>query len=142
MDGARVLDLYAGTGALGIEALSRGAAEAQFMEVDPVRCEYIRESVRSFGFADRSRVTRGDVSRMLQRIRGRYDLVFVDPPYAVDPWGAVMRGLQDRELLEGGALVVAEHAKSRGLADRYGDLEIWKRRQYGDSMVSIYRNGA
>ena len=142
VDGARVLDLYAGTGALGIEALSRGAAEAQFMEVDPIRCEYIRQSVRSFGFADRSRVTRGDVGRMLQRIGGRYDLVFVDPPYAVDPWGAVMQGLQDWELLEGGALVVAEHARSRELADCYGSLEIWKRRQYGDSTVSIYRNGA
>ena len=142
VNGARVLDLYAGTGALGIEALSRGAAEAQFIEVDPMRCEYIRESVRSFGFADRSRITRGDVNRVLQRIAVRYALVFVDPPYAVDPWDAVMSGLQDRELLECGALVVAEHATSRDLADRYGGLEIWKRRRYGDSTVSIYLNGA
>lgn len=142
MNGARVLDLYAGTGALGIEALSRGAAEAQFVEVDRMRCEYIRESVRSLGFAAQSRITRGDVKRVLQRIAGRYDLVFVDPPYAVDPWEAVMRGLQDQELLECGTLVVAEHASSRELVDRYGGLEIWKRRRYGDSTVSIYLNGA
>lgn len=142
VNAARVLDLYSGTGALGIEALSRGAAEAQFVEVDPMRCEYIRESVRSLGFADRSRITRGDVKRALQRIAGRYDLVFVDPPYAVDPWEAVMRALQDQELLECGALVVAEHASSRDLADRYEGLEIWKRRRYGDSAVSIYLNGA
>lgn len=142
VNGARVLDLYAGTGALGIEALSRGAAEAQFVEVDRMRCEYIRESVRSLGFAAQSRITRGDVKRVLQRIAGRYDLVFADPPYAVDPWEAVMRGLQDQELLGCGTLVVAEHASSRELADRYGGLEIWKRRRYGDSTVSIYLNGA
>ena len=59
VNGARVLDLYAGTGALGIEALSRGAASAEFVESDPARCQYIRRAVDDLGFADRSRIARG-----------------------------------------------------------------------------------
>lgn len=141
VEGARVLDLYAGTGALGIETLSRGAASVEFVESDAMRCRHIRRSVEAFGFAERSRVTHGNVERVLRTIRARYDLVLVDPPYGADPWEMVMRSLLEREALEAGAVFVAEHAKTHELADAYDGLEIWKRRQYGDTAVSIFRNG-
>ena len=64
-----------------------------------------------------------------------------DPPYRVDPWETVMTGLLEREALEVGAVVVAEHAKTFEMADAYGELIIWKRRRYGDSAVSIFRYG-
>ena len=141
VNGARVLDLYAGTGALGIEALSRGAASAEFVESDPARCGYIRRAVEDLGFADRSRIARGRVERVLRTIKARFDLVLADPPYGIDPWDMVMTSLVERETLEEGAVIVAEHAKTYEMADSYGGLNIWKRRRYGDTAVSIFRNG-
>ena len=141
VDNARVLDLYAGTGALGIEALSRGAASAEFVESDPARCGYIRRTLQDFGFADRSRVTRGRVERVVSNIKARFDLVLADPPYGIDPWNTVMTSLLEREALEEEAIIVAEHAANCEMADGYGDLNIWKRRRYGDTAVSIFRYG-
>ena len=138
VNGARVLDLYAGTGALGIEALSRGAESAEFVESDPNRCRYIRRAVEDLGLADRSRITRGKVERVLQTMRERFGLVLADPPYRADPWDMVMNGLQGGESLERGAVIVAEHAGTYEMEDRYGDLVIWKRRRYGDTAVSIF----
>lgn len=136
------MDLYAGTGALGIEALSRGANSADFVESDAMRCKDIRDSVKEFGFAERSRVIRGSAERILGTIDGQYDLVFADPPYKTGPWEAVMQRLQARELLEKGAVVVSEHAQTYEIDDQYGGLEIWKQRRYGDTTVSIFVNGA
>ena len=87
VNGARVLDLYAGTGALGIEALSRGAASAEFVESDPTRCQYIRRAVEDLGFADRSRITRGRVERVLRTIRARFDLGAGRPALPARPVG-------------------------------------------------------
>ena len=141
VNGARVLDLYAGTGALGIEALSRGAAAAEFVESDPARCRYIRRAVEDLELAEQSRITRGKVERVLQTVKARFDLVLADPPYRIDPWETIMTSLSERELLKQGAVIVAEHSKTYEMADSYGDLNIWKRRRYGDTAVSIFRNG-
>ena len=139
--GARVLDLYAGTGALGIEAMSRGADSAEFVESDSTRCTYIRRTVEDFGFAERSRIIRGRVEKVIHTLQARYDLVLADPPYGIDPWEMLMEGLQERNTLEEGAVVVAEHGKAYEMADSYGGLNIWKKRRYGDTAVSIFRNG-
>ena len=141
VNGARVLDLYAGTGALGIEALSRGAASAEFVESNSTRCGYIRRTVEDFGFTERSRITRGRVEKVLRTVRAQYDLVLADPPYGIEPWDTVMESLTERNTLEEGAVIVAEHANTFEMADNYGDLNIWKRRRYGDTAVSIFRNG-
>ena len=138
---AKVLDLYAGTGALGIEALSRGADTAEFVESNPKTCSYIRRNVEDLGFAERSRVTRGRVERVIRTLRSRYDLILADPPYRSDPWGELLDGLHREGILEEEAIVVAEHASRHEMADSYGDLNIWKRRRYGDTTVSLYRNG-
>lgn len=136
------MDLYAGTGALGIEALSRGAAWADFVESDATRWRDIRDSVQEFGLAERSKVMRGKAVQILGTVERRYSLVFADPPYKTDPWDVVMERLQEQELLVEGALVVTEHANTYEMADRYGGLEVWKRRRYGDTVVSIFINGA
>ena len=139
--GAKVLDLYAGTGALGIEALSRGADTVEFVESNPKTCGYIRRNVEDFGFAERTRITRGRVERVIGTLRTRFNLVLADPPYRSDPWEELLEGLQKGSILEEGAIVVAEHASRHEMADSYGDLSIWKRRRYGDTTVSLYRNG-
>ncbi len=141
VEGATVLDLYAGTGALGIEALSRGAESAVFVESDATRCWDLQESVREFGFAEQSRVIRGKVERAIETVDRSYGLAFADPPYKTDPWNTLFGSLQARGILSENALVVAEHASIYEMDDRYGGLEIWKRRKYGDTAVSIFVNG-
>jgi 16S rRNA (guanine966-N2)-methyltransferase len=85
LDGARVLDLYAGSGALGLEALSRGAASADFVELNPPSLRALEANVAALGVEERVRIHRGDAIRFAQRLApGAYDLAFADPPYDRD----------------------------------------------------------
>ena len=139
---ARVLDLYAGTGALGIEALSRGAAWADFVESDARRSRRINESLRELELADCAKVYRMHVERVFNVLPGGYDIVFADPPYASDPWGPLLERLGKGDLLNDGAIVIAEHSPRSELADGYGDLARASQRRYGDTAVSRYTTGA
>jgi 16S rRNA (guanine(966)-N(2))-methyltransferase RsmD len=135
-DGGAVLDLYAGTGALALEALSRGCARAVCVEADRFAADVIAENAAACGFAGRVEVRRGRVAEVLPRLtRGAFTLAFVDPPYEEGPEGALA-------LLEGvlapGARVVAEHDARRPPADRYGALAVADRRRYGGTGISIY----
>ena len=140
--GARVLDLYAGTGALGIEALSRGASRADFVEVNSRRCQAIRESLREMGLAEKGHVYRARAEKALHQVEDGYDLVLVDPPYNLDPWDLLMHQLDSGQLLNEDALVVAEHHQKSSLAETYGQLVQITSRRHGDTSISIYRAGA
>ena len=106
---ARVLDLYAGTGALGIEALSRGAAWAAFVEANGRRAQRIRESLRELSLTEKSSVHQSKVEDALDTMPGRYDVVLADPPYRMRGWDRLMIRLSEGELLEEGANIVIEH---------------------------------
>ncbi len=135
-DGGEVLDLYAGTGALALEALSRGCARAVCVEADPAAVEAIRRNAAACGFADRVDVRRGRVEDTLGRLpREAFALAFVDPPYAEGPGGALAR-LGD--LLVRGGRAVAEHDTRAPPPDRFGALALADRRSYGDTGISIY----
>jgi 16S rRNA (guanine(966)-N(2))-methyltransferase RsmD len=135
-DGGAVLDLYAGTGALALEALSRGCARAVCVEADRAAAELVRRNAEACGFGDRVEVRRGGVLDELPRLpRGAFALAFVDPPYEEGPEGALAR--LDGVLAPGGR-VVAEHDASRPPADRYGALALVDRRTYGGTGISIY----
>jgi 16S rRNA (guanine966-N2)-methyltransferase len=145
LDAARVLDLYAGTGALGIEALSRGASEAVFVDRSPAALSAVRENLVLTDMNDRAGVERSDIRRFLERepVRsGGFDLVFLDPPYEaghaeLDP---VLALLGAKPLLREGFTVVL----SRG--SRSSNLVIplhWfvaRRLSYGDSVVTLFRS--
>ncbi len=136
---ALALDLYAGSGVLGLEALSRGAAGAVFVEADARRCRHIRDALEALGLADRSSVHNGRVERVLGTLSGRgFGVAFADPPYALTDWQPLMGLLNRAGLLAEGAVVVAEHRHDTGLADEYGGLELLTRRRYGDTAISIY----
>lgn len=136
---AQVLDLYAGSGVLGLEALSRGAAYALFIEADARRCRSIREALATLALTARGSVRNGRVERVLDTLAGKYGLVFADPPYAQSDWQPLMRRLNRGGLLANDAIVVAEHRRETALADEYGALALLTRRQYGDTAISIYR---
>ena len=141
VEGARVLDLYAGTGALGIEALSRGAKWADFVETHPGQCQAIRESLSELGLDSRGHVYRAKAEKALDVVTGTYGFVLIDPPYDQDPWALLMNRLASGQSLEETALVVAEHHYRHQLAERYGRLAKVTSRRHGDTSISIYRAG-
>ena len=141
VEGMRILDLYAGTGSLGIEALSRGASWADFVEAHAGRCQEMREALRELGFAAHSHVYRARVEKALDVVDGGYDLVLIDPPYDLDPWDVLMDLLNSSQLVTENALVVAEHRHQRQLAETYGRLVRAKSKRYGDTAVSVYKAG-
>ncbi|HEY6107112.1 MAG TPA: RsmD family RNA methyltransferase [Anaeromyxobacteraceae bacterium] len=134
--GGRVLDLYAGSGAMALEALSRGCERATCVEGDRAAAEALRRNAAACGFGDRLEIRREPVEAALARLpRGAFDLAFLDPPYAEGP----ERALSALEpLLAPGAAAVAEHDRRRPPADRYGRLGLADRRAYGDTGISIY----
>lgn len=135
--GARVLDLYAGTGALALEAISRGARKATCVERSGAALDALERNVRDLGLGLRVRVQRGDALAYARRLRGgpaRFDLVFCDPPYA-DPLDPVLRDVVGESWWTTAA--VLEHAASRR-PDGPAGLDADTRR-YGDSAVTIFR---
>lgn len=140
-DGCRVLDLCAGTGNLGIEALSRGAAAAVFVDSSRDSAAVIRRNLELTGFTDRGTVLVQDALgalRTLESRGGTFDLVFLDPPYGQEILPPVLERLGSSPLLAPGAVVVAEHAAREGLAERYGTLERTGLRTYGDTTLAFY----
>lgn len=132
VSGARVLDLYAGTGALAIEALSRGAAGATL--VDESRA-LARRNVAALGLDDRAKVVRADALGFLRRDPGRYDLIFCDPPYRLaDRLEGQLESLIPARLAKGGRLIV-ESGSRRPLRLR---LPVLAERTYGDTAIAIY----
>lgn len=137
---ARVLDLYAGTGALGIEALSRGALHADFVERNRACCAVIRENLRRTGLEEQGRVYCLEVARALRILQNGYDLVFADPPYGDPGLGLVLERLGHSHLLADGVAVV-EHSYRFPLAESYGPLKIVNQRRHGDTCISFYEAG-
>ncbi len=139
--GARVLDLFAGTGALGIEAISRGAARATFVESDAEAARTIYENLEHCGLLDRGRILVRRVEEFLASPHAEdtgYDLVFVDPPYASDLAARTLTALAP-PLLAPSALVVVEHAARGELPAAAGALALADRRRYGQTRLSLYR---
>ena len=133
-----VLDLYSGTGAMGIEALSRGAAHCDFVEADARACELIRENLARTGLLDRARVYPLQVAKALPRLRGPYDLVVADPPYEYDRAEMELADLIDRGLLAEDGILVVEHSKRRGWPAELAGREQLTVRRYGDTRVTLY----
>jgi 16S rRNA (guanine966-N2)-methyltransferase len=133
--GARVLDAYAGTGAVGIEALSRGAAHVTFVERDPRALALIDGNLGRCGVQDRYTVVRADVGA--GRLAGEFDIVFLDPPYEVSPEPAVAAVAH---LVTAGGRVVIEHARRTAPPEAVGSLTRARTILAGDSALTIYRS--
>jgi 16S rRNA (guanine966-N2)-methyltransferase len=140
--GARVLDLFAGSGAIGIEALSRGAHRAVFVEAHEPACRLIDKNLRLCGLQGRATVWRGDVLEALPALQAQgatFELIFLDPPYQSALVEDVLRHLGDGALLAPEGVVVAEHFFKRALRERYGRLRDVRVARFGDVALSFYR---
>ena len=134
-DGCRVLDLYAGTGALGLEALSRGAAEVCFVESRRDAIVVLRGNVESLGVATRTRIIEKNVERVGGDFTASFDVIFVDPPYAAVPTAAQQLSEWIAPLCAG--VLVFEHAGS-STAPEVAGLTRYDTRNYGDSALSFF----
>lgn len=144
LQGASVLDLFAGSGSLGIESLSRGAGSATFVEKDPSVLRVARRNVDDLGLADSSRLIRGDAMQLLAGVvpGSPFDVAFVDPPYASGLAPVAVRALDESGLLADGAVVVVEHATSNELDETVGRLTRVRSKRYGSTAVDFYETRA
>jgi len=138
-DGLRVLDLYAGTGALSLEALSRGAAHATLVEQEAKAAQVIQRNAAELGCADRCTLVRDGVARALPQIEGPFDLVFSDPPYALQAAQETLDALARLGLVAPqGRVVLERDRREPGPAAPEG-FELAGERRYGDTAVLIAR---
>ena len=141
--GQRALDLYAGTGSLGIEALSHGAAAADFVERNPRQCRLLRDNLAQTGYADRARVHCADTQRWLTRTAPPaepFSLVLLDPPYRMPAaLDETLRTLALSGILATDAIIIAGHSSRAAAPDDRPQLELYDRRQYGDNALAFYR---
>jgi len=139
LDGARVLDLFAGTGALGLEALSRGAGYCLFIEDDPRARALVRENVEAFGLTGITRVWRRDATRLgPANMRERFDLVFLDPPYGKGLGEKALVAARDGGWLEPDALVVLEEQSGTSIAWPE-HFQVFDEREWGGTQISLAR---
>jgi 16S rRNA (guanine966-N2)-methyltransferase len=136
----KVLDLFAGSGALALEALSRGAAFATLSDNDPKACRVIERNIQLMRAEDRTNLIRADWRDALRRLQGqRFSLVFLDPPYRMlDVYALAAEQMRKMNLLAEGATLVMEHALKSPLALPAG-FEITDERRYGDTAVALVR---
>jgi 16S rRNA (guanine966-N2)-methyltransferase len=136
--GEKVLDLFAGTGALGIEALSRGAVEAVFVERRPPACQIIRANLEHTKLDTKARVLCAPVERTVGAFDEPFGLVLLDPPYAYPGLDGIMTMVSGARVIGDETVVVFEHSPRFAVADRYGGLHLWRQKVYGDTAVSIF----
>jgi 16S rRNA (guanine966-N2)-methyltransferase len=140
VSGRTVLDVFAGTGALGIEALSRGAESAVFIDSSPTAVRLIEANLRLCGVEGRARVQRCDLLRMGKCIRSAFapfDLVFMDPPYHLHAVRQALLNLHQSGTLAQNALIVAEHSAEEQIAVEGAPFWLNDRRRYGKTVVSF-----
>lgn len=136
--GANVLDLFAGSGALGIEALSRGAEKTVFVEKNAASLKNIEINLENTHLKDKAEVIFGDFENYLLKCSEKFDLVLLDPPYSSGVYGVALDLLGKRGLLTHGAVVALEHSDKIAAPQAEG-FEIYTDRKYGSSMVAILK---
>ena len=139
--GSTWIDLYAGTGAVGIEALSRGAAMVYLVEVSKAAADLIGRNLQSLGITAGYRLVRAEVSKGLRQLQAEgvaVDFVFLDPPYRLrEEYGRMLTSLGESSLVRG--LVIAEHEKRFDPGESFGKLQRYRKLEQGDAALSFYR---
>ena len=138
-DWSSVLDLYAGTGSLGIEALSRGAQWADFVEHDSRCCAIIKDNLENAGVASQAHVYCCSATKAVSFLKRRYGIILMGPPYADSSVIETLERLANSRLVGAGTTVVVEHSLRLPLSSTYGNFHLIKDRRHGDTCISIYR---
>jgi 16S rRNA (guanine(966)-N(2))-methyltransferase RsmD len=133
------LDLYAGTGAVGIEALSRGAAQVTFVEKSAAAAELIHRNLKALGVTSGAFVMRAGVGQAIAKVKNA-DYVFVDPPYRMEKeYASALRALAEGAVLNATSIVIVEHDRRFDPGEEHGDLRRYRQVKQGDAVLSFYR---
>ena len=139
--GGKVLDLFAGSGGLGIEALSRGMDSAVFVDKEFKAVSTVRANLEACNLTDRAEVYKNDADRALKAIVKRelsFDLILLDPPYKKQKLESVLTTIVENQLLNQDGVIVCEHGHDVELPDKVSSLIRWKHEKYGTIQISIY----
>ena len=137
--GAAVLDLFGGTGQLGIEALSRGAKSAVFVDAREDACKLIRENLKRTKLEQDARVVRGDYMEYLKRCREKFQIIFLDPPYAEVFLENSLKVITEIDILQSGGIIVAERPLGKELPWEFEGFIRSRDYKYGSTLLTIYR---
>lgn len=137
--GAKVLDLFGGTGQLGIEALSRGAKSAVFVDAGEPACKLIRENLRRTKLEADAKVIRSDYLEYLKRCRENFNIIFLDPPYAEVFLENALNSIGEIDILQSGGIIVTERPLGKDLNVELSGFERSKDYKYGKTLLAIYR---
>jgi len=139
LPGMRVLDLFGGTGQLGIEALSRGAKSAVFVDMQDSACKLIRENLQKTKLEGQAQVVRADYMAYLSGCREKFDIVFLDPPYGEIFLENSLKKLSEIDILESGGIIVAERPVEKELSLALEGFSRSKDYKYGNTLLALYR---
>lgn len=138
IEGRRVLDLFGGSGQMTVEALSRGADRATVVEKNPAAVKVIRENVGACGFADRVRLLPGDARLFLAGCREKFDLIFLDPPYAGDLLEESLRAIAEIDIVSENGIIVCESSLEKELPELPAPYGKGREYRYGKIKVTLY----
>ena len=137
--GKRILDLFGGTGQLGIEGLSRGAISAVFVDESESACRLIRENLKKTGFENSGRVVRGDYASFLRNTRDKFDIILLDPPYAEVFLENSLKMITEIDILQSGGIIVCERPVEKSLLLEFDGYIRSKDYKYGKTVLTLYR---
>ncbi len=138
-DWTRILDVFSGSGALGIEALSRGADWVDFVDREARCCDIIRQNLDKTGLSGQAHVYCSDVTKAIRFLDKEYSIILMDPPYKDRAIGGVITELAGSPLVGDKTILVVTHSPHLTLEPAYGKLVLFKERRHGDSCIALYR---
>jgi len=139
ISGARFLDLFAGTGAVGIEALSRGAGHVVFVDSNTQRCSLIKDVLEKFGLASHATIVKSDAATFLKKEPSQpFDIIFIDPPYASDELEKALDIIDNSNIMSDNGVVIAEHSSKKTLSLPLLNLSLKKNYRYGDTALTLF----
>ena len=139
--GSFFLDLYAGTGGIGMDALSHGAGRVIFVESNPFSIKTLRENISALGFRDKAEIIALDSVAFLEKAivrEERFDIIFLDPPYHTGELDRIFKILSKGEVLNKSGILIAEHFKKKSLPEEVGHLRLLKEYRYGDTVLTLF----
>jgi len=140
-DWVQVLDLFAGSGALGIEALSRGAGWVDFVERKPRCCAIIKQNLEKAKLEAQAHIYCCSVAKAISFLDKEYSIILIDPPYSDSSIGSLVTQLATSKLVGVGSTVVVTHSSHLPLSSSYAALNLIKERRHGDSCIAVYQKG-
>lgn len=139
LPGAKVLDLFGGTGQLGIEAISRGAKSAVFVDARDDACRLIKENLKRTGMESDATVIRCDYQQYLNRCKEKFDIIILDPPYAENFLENALNTITEIDILQSGGIIIAERPLGKDLPYAFSGFTRSKDYKYGQVLLTLYR---